>query len=135
MSSASALAAGFTISGILDEGARTRKRFPVSELPVADIQDHPNNVVYSMDEASIEKLAGIGFHGFRPLKERVHDLGRHLVIYGRVRAVAIVAALDEVDHGVAGLFARGPLAERVHLVLERAEERFRAGGRAPGTMS
>lgn len=105
MSSASALAAGFTISGILDEGARTRKRFPVSELPVADIQDHPNNVVYSMDEASIEKLAAStkqdGLTDL-PLVRKL-DAGGYQMISGHRRKAAY-SLLAESD----GAYAKMP---------------------------
>lgn len=55
--SAAEVAAGFSITGLLDDAARTRERFPVAEVPVADIADHPANVAYSMDEFSIRQLA------------------------------------------------------------------------------
>lgn len=49
MSSPSQVAAGFTITGLLDGASRTRGRYPVSEIAVADIADHPANAAYSMD--------------------------------------------------------------------------------------
>lgn len=55
--SAAEVAAGFSITGLLDGAARTRERSPVAEIPVADIADHPANVAYSMDEYSIRRLA------------------------------------------------------------------------------
>ena len=55
--SAAEVAAGFSITGLLDGAARTRERFPVAEIPVADIADHPANVAYSMDGYSIRQLA------------------------------------------------------------------------------
>lgn len=48
---------GFSITGLLDSQAKTRERYPVIEISVADICDHPNNVIYSMDESEIVKLA------------------------------------------------------------------------------
>ena len=57
MSSASDVAAGFSISGLLDAGAKTRSKYPVAELDINAIEDNPKNAVYSMDEASIEALA------------------------------------------------------------------------------
>lgn len=53
MSSPSQVAAGFTITGLLDGASRTRGRYPVSEIAVADIADHPANAAYSMDPAGI----------------------------------------------------------------------------------
>ncbi len=41
MSSPSQVAAGFTITGLLDGASRTRGRYPVSEIAVADNADHP----------------------------------------------------------------------------------------------
>ena len=57
MSSPSQVAAGFTITGLLDGASRTRGRYPVSEIAVADIADHPANAAYSMDPAGIAELA------------------------------------------------------------------------------
>lgn len=54
---ASAAAGGFSISGLLDSQAKTRERYPVAEIEIDAIQDHPNNAIYSMDEAEIERLA------------------------------------------------------------------------------
>lgn len=51
------IASGFSITGLLDASSRTRERFPVAEIPVADIADHPDNVTYSMDGESIQSLA------------------------------------------------------------------------------
>ncbi len=55
--SAMDVASGFSISGLLDAGAQTASRFPVKEIPLSDIQEHPANVAYSMDEEGIAKLA------------------------------------------------------------------------------
>lgn len=51
------VASGFSITGLLDASSKTRERFPVVEIPVADIADHPDNVTYSMDGESIQSLA------------------------------------------------------------------------------
>lgn len=50
-------ASGFSISGLLDSQAKTRDRYPVVEIEIDTIQDHPNNAIYSMDETEIERLA------------------------------------------------------------------------------
>lgn len=50
-------ASGFSISGLLDSQAKTRDRYPVVEIDIDTIQDHPNNAIYSMDETEIERLA------------------------------------------------------------------------------
>lgn len=54
---ASAAASGFSITGLLDSQSKTRGRYPVTEISVEDIRDHPNNAIYSMDESEIAKLA------------------------------------------------------------------------------
>lgn len=54
---ATSAAAGFSISGLLDSQSKTRERYPVVEIEIDTIQDHPNNAIYSMDEAEIERLA------------------------------------------------------------------------------
>lgn len=55
--SAMEVANGFSISGLLDAGTQTASRFPVKEIPLEDIQEHPGNVAYSMDEEGIARLA------------------------------------------------------------------------------
>ena len=55
--SAAEVAAGFSITGLLDAGSRTRERFPIEEIPVDQIADHPDNIAYSMDGESIQSLA------------------------------------------------------------------------------
>lgn len=54
---ATAAAASFSISGLLDSQSKTRERYPVIEIEIDAIQDHPNNAIYSMDETEIERLA------------------------------------------------------------------------------
>lgn len=51
------VASGFSISGLLDAGSRTAGRFPVKEIPLEDIAEHPGNVAYSMDDEGIARLA------------------------------------------------------------------------------
>ena len=55
--SAADVAEGFSISGLLDAGAQTASKFPVREIPLADIQEHPGNAAYSMDDEGIARLA------------------------------------------------------------------------------
>ena len=55
--SAMEVANGFSISGLLDTSAQTANRFPVKEIPLDDISEHPGNVAYSMDEEGIARLA------------------------------------------------------------------------------
>ena len=57
MSSARNVAEGFSITGLLDESSKTRERYPVVEIDVSTIADHPANVAYSMDREAIRKLA------------------------------------------------------------------------------
>ena len=45
MSSASDVAAGFSISGLLDAGAKTRSKYPVAELDIDAIEDNPVCIV------------------------------------------------------------------------------------------
>ena len=51
------VANSFSISGLLDAGAQTAGRFPIKEIRLDDIQEHPGNVAYSMDAEGIAKLA------------------------------------------------------------------------------
>ena len=98
MSSLKDIAAGFTISGLLDENARTRSAYPVIEIPVGEIAEHPGNVAYSMDPAAIAALAGsIRRDGLTdlPLVRRCAD-GSYQMISGHRRraAYALLAAED-----------------------------------------
>lgn len=54
---ATAAASGFSISGLLDASSKTRERFPVSELDITAVSDHPANAAYSMDAADVAALA------------------------------------------------------------------------------
>ncbi len=57
MSSVKDVASGFSLSGLLDDSSKTREKFPIVEIGVADIEGHPANVAYSMDAKSIANLA------------------------------------------------------------------------------
>lgn len=91
MSSPSQVAAGFTITGLLDGASRTRGRYPVSEIAVADIADHPANAAYSMDPAGIAELAeSIRADGLTdlPLVRKVSDGSWQMVSGHRRRSRA-----------------------------------------------
>ena len=90
MSSASDVAAGFSISGLLDAGAKTRSKYPVAELDIDAIEDNPANAVYSMEEAAIEALAeSIEKDGLTdlPLVRKLTD-GRWQLVSGHRRRAA-----------------------------------------------
>ncbi len=55
--SAADVAGGFSISGLLDSSAKTAGRFPVREIPLEEIAEHPGNTAYSMDGEGIARLA------------------------------------------------------------------------------
>ena len=98
MASVSDIAKGFTISGLIDADARTRERFRVSEIPVAEIEDHPANVAYSMDEAGIRDLAeSIRRDGITdlPLVRRLAHGGYQMISgHRRKAAYAMLAKTD-----------------------------------------
>lgn len=98
MSSPSQVAAGFTITGLLDGASRTRGRYPVSEIAVADIADHPANAAYSMDPAGIAELAeSIRQDGLTdlPLVRKVGDGSWQMVSgHRRKAAYALLAKVD-----------------------------------------
>ncbi len=96
--SAAEVAAGFSITGLLDGAARTRERYPVSEIPVADIADHPANVAYSMDEYSIAQLAGsIREDGLTdlPLVRKLPDGSWQMISGHRRKAAYALLARDD----------------------------------------
>ncbi len=98
MASVSDIAKGFTISGLLDADARTRERFRVAEIPVAEIADHPANDAYSMDEAGIRELAeSIRRDGITdlPLVRRPPEGGYQMISgHRRKAAFALLASED-----------------------------------------
>ena len=98
MSSPSQVAAGFTITGLLDGASRTRGRYPVSEIAVADIADHPANAAYSMDPAGIAELAeSIREDGLTdlPLVRKVGDGSWQMVSGHRRKAAYALLAKDD----------------------------------------
>ena len=99
MGSAKNIAKSFTIPGLLNESTLTQRNYPVSEIELSRIEDHPNNNVYSMDEAAIAKLASsIKEQGLTdlPLVRKTDD-GSFQMISGHRRkaAYAVLAADDE----------------------------------------
>ena len=98
MSSPSQVAAGFTITGLLDGASRTRGLYPVSEIAVADIADHPANAAYSMDPAGIAELAeSIRAGGLTdlPLVRKVGDGSWQMVSGHRRKAAYALLAKDD----------------------------------------
>lgn len=98
MSSPSQVAAGFTITGLLDGASRTCGRYPVSEIAVADISDHPANAAYSMDPAGIAELAeSIRKDGLTdlPLVRKVGDGSWQMVSGHRRKAAYALLARDD----------------------------------------
>ncbi len=96
--SAAEVAAGFSITGLLDGAARTRERYPVAEIPVADIADHPANVAYSMDGYSIGQLAdSIRKDGLTdlPLVRKLPGGGWQMISGHRRKAAYALLAKDD----------------------------------------
>ncbi len=95
---ANAAAAGFSISGLLDAQTKTRERYPVVEIDINDIEDHPSNGIYSMDEAEIRLLAdSIARYGLTdlPLVRKLEN-GHWQMLSGHRRRAAF-ALLAETD--------------------------------------
>lgn len=112
MSSARNIADGFSITGLLDESSRTRERYPVVEIDVSTIADHPANVAYSMDREAIRKLAAsIAKSGLTdiPLVRKMAD-GSWQMISGHRRKAAF-ALLAESDPAYAKMPCR--IIERI----------------------
>ena len=107
MSSAEEIAKGFTITGLLDASAKTQRRYPVVEIPLSDIADHPENIAYSMDEAGIARLAiSIREQGLTdlPLVRKLED-GTYQMISGHRRKAAY-ALLSKTDDSFAKIPCR-----------------------------
>ena len=105
MSSPKDAAKAFTIAGLLDESAATRRRFPIEEIEVSDIEDHPGNAVYSMDEEAIGRLAeSIRRDGLTdiPLVRKLPDGGFQMISGHRRKAAYRLLAEDDES------FARMP---------------------------
>lgn len=99
MSARNDVAAGFSISGLLDSSSKTRNRFPIAEIGIDLIADHPANTTYSMDEAGIRALAdSIERDGLTdlPLVRKLAD-GSWQMISGHRRkaAYAVLAKRDD----------------------------------------
>ena len=96
---AKSVAPGFTISGLLDSNASTRNDYPVEEIPVEEIADHPANAAYSMDDAGIAQLArSIKEEGLTdlPLVRKLGDGSWQMVSgHRRKAAYALLAKEDE----------------------------------------
>ena len=106
MSSPSQVAAGFTITGLLDGASRTRGRYPVSEIAVADIADHPANAAYSMDPTGIAELAeSIREDGLTdlPLVRKVGDGSWQMVSGHRRKAAYALLAKDDPAYEIEGI--------------------------------
>lgn len=98
MANVSDIAKGFTISGLIDADARTRERFRVIEIPVAEIADHPDNVAYSMDKDGIRDLAAsIRRDGITdlPLVRRLARGGYQMISGHRRKAAYALLAEDD----------------------------------------
>lgn len=99
MSARSDVAAGFSISGLLDSSSKTRSRFPVVEIAVDLITNHPSNTAYSMDEAGIRALAdSIERDGLTdlPLVRKLPDASWQMVSgHRRKAAYELLAKRDE----------------------------------------
>ncbi len=107
MNSTKDIAQGFTITGLLDESAKTQRRFPVTLLPITDIKDHPDNLTYSMDEKAIERLAtSIKEQGLTdlPLVRKLDD-GTYQMVSGHRRKAAYTL-LSEKDASFAKMPCR-----------------------------
>ncbi len=57
MSSINNIAEGFSITGLLDADSKTKNKFPIKEIPIDEIHDHPDNITYSMDSEAIQSLS------------------------------------------------------------------------------
>lgn len=102
MSSAKDIAKGFTITGLLDGNTQTQRNYPVSEIELEALSDHPGNSVYSMDDASIERLAqSIKEQGLTdlPLVRRLDDGTYQMVSGHRRKAAYALLAKDDSAFG------------------------------------
>ena len=55
------IAKRFSLAGVLDEDRQAKQRFPVEEIEVAAIEDHPANVAV-FDTIFIARMSKIVFH-------------------------------------------------------------------------
>lgn len=107
MNSPKDIAKGFTITGLLDASAKTQRQYPIAEIPVTDIKDHPGNTAYSMNAASIRRLAdSIKKQGLTdlPLVRKMED-GTYQMVSGHRRKAAYTL-LSEQDERFSNLPCR-----------------------------
>ena len=99
MGSAKDIAKDFTITSLLNESTLTQRNYPVAEIELARIEDHPNNNVYSMDESAIFKLAtSIKEQGLTDLPlVRKTESGSFQMISGHRRKAAYTLLAQEDD--------------------------------------
>lgn len=92
------IAKRFSLAGVLDDDRQSRQRFPVEEIEVASIEDHPANDAYSMDADGIGALAeSIRKNGLTdiPLVRRKPDGGFQMISgHRRKAAYALLAKTD-----------------------------------------
>ena len=87
---------------MLDEDRQAKQRFPVEEIEVAAIEDHPANVAYSMDEDGIKSLAeSIRKDGLTdiPMVRRKPDGGFQMLSGHRRKAAYALLAKDDPAFG------------------------------------
>lgn len=117
-------AAGFSITGLLDTQSKTRERFPVVEIEASVITNHPNNAIYSMDEAGVAKLAAsIKEHGLTdlPLVRKLDD-GSWQMLSGHRRKAAylLLASTDAAFSKIPCRVIEGIDSEQALLLLHSA---------------
>ena len=96
------IAKRFSLAGVLDEDRQAKQRFPVEEIEVAAIEDHPANVAYSMDEDGIKSLAeSIRKDGLTdiPMVRRKSDGGFQMLSGHRRKAAYALLAKDDPAFG------------------------------------
>ena len=96
------IAKRFSLAGVLDEDRQAKQRFPVEEIEVAAIEDHPANVAYSMDEDGIKSLAeSIRKDGLTdiPMVRRKPDGGFQMLSGHRRKAAYALLAKDDPAFG------------------------------------
>ena len=96
------IAKRFSLAGVLDEDRQAKQRFPVEEIEVAAIEDHPANAAYSMDEDGIASLAeSIKKDGLTdiPLVRRKADGGFQMLSGHRRKAAYALLAKEDPAFG------------------------------------
>lgn len=96
------IAKRFSLAGVLDEDRQAKQRFPVEEIEVTAIEDHPANIAYSMDEDGIKSLAeSIRKDGLTdiPMVRRKPDGGFQMLSGHRRKAAYALLAKDDPAFG------------------------------------